>query len=57
MFHTLFFMFASMSIGYILYLIFYWRQMGALVPFEYGVLDAEHIMIILGIVGLILSLL
>ena len=55
MFHSIFCITASCSIGYILYLIFYWRQMGALVPFEYGVLDAEHIMIILAVVGLILS--
>ena len=56
MFRTLFFVSGSISIGYVLYLICYWRHMGALVPLQYGVLDAEHILLILAIVGLILSL-
>ena len=57
LFHTIYFMLASMAVGYVLYLIFYWRQMHALVPFIYGNLDAPHIMLILAIVGLVLSLL
>lgn len=52
---TLFFTTASMSIGYFLYLWFYWRQMHAIVHFEDGMLDAPHIILILGIVGFILS--
>ena len=57
MIHSLLFITASCSIGYVLYLIFYWRQMHALVAFDDGVLDAPHIMLILAIVGFILSLL
>lgn len=57
MYRSLFFIVGSISIGYVLYLFFYWRQMGALVPLQYGVLDAEHILLILAIVGPILSLL
>ena len=56
MYHTIFFVTASVSIGYLLYLFFYWRQMHALVDLENGVLDAPHILLILGIVGFILSL-
>ena len=56
LFHSLFFILASTSIGYILYLIFYWRQMHAIVSFEDGMLDAPHILLILAIVGFILSL-
>lgn len=56
MYHTVFFVTASVSIGYLLYLFFYWRQMHALVDLENGVLDAPHILLILGIVGFILSL-
>ena len=55
MMHTLFFVLAAPSIGYILYTFFYWRQMHALVSFENGVLDAPHIFLILIIVGFILS--
>jgi len=54
--HSLLFITASCSIGYGLYLYFYWRQMHAIVPFEDGVMDAPHIVLILAIVGLILSL-
>jgi len=54
--HSIFFVLASMSIGYVLYLVFYWRQMHAFVPFENGVLDAPHVMLILAIVGFVLSL-
>ena len=57
MFHSIFFICASCSIGYIMYLIFYWRQMHALVPFIHGNIDAPHLMLILAIVGLVLSLL
>ena len=57
MLHTLFFISASVSIGYILYRFFYWRQMHALVPLENGILDAPHILLILGIVGFVLSFL
>ena len=57
MYHTLFFVLASTSIGYILYLFFYWRQMHAIVELENGVLDAPHILLILAIVGLVLSFL
>ena len=57
MYHTLFCVAASTSIGYGLYLLFYWRQMHAIVPLEYGVLDAEHILLILAIVGFVLSFL
>lgn len=49
MYRSLFFIVGSISIGYVLYLFFYWRQMGALVPLQYGVLDAEHILLILAI--------
>ena len=55
MLRTLMFVTASASIGYVLYMFFYWRQMHALVRFEDGVLDAPHIFLILIIVGLILS--
>ena len=55
MLRTLFFTVASASIGYILYLIFYWRQMHAIVEFEAGILDAPHIFLILIIVGFLLS--
>lgn len=57
MIHTLFFVSASVSIGYLLYRFFYWRQMHALVDLENGVLDAPHILLILAIVGLVLSFL
>lgn len=56
-FHSLFFISASISIGYVLYTYFYWQQMHATVWLEDGILDAPHIMLILGIVGFILSLL
>lgn len=56
MYRSLFFIVGSISIGYVLYLFFYWRQMHAFVDFENGVLDAPHILLILGIVGLVLSL-
>ena len=56
MFHTIFFIVASVSIGYLLYEWFYWRQMHALVWLEDGMIDAPHLLMILGIVGLILSL-
>ena len=55
MYRTVFFVVASVSIGYLLYTFFYWRQMHALVSFENGVLDAPHILLILGIVGFLLS--
>ena len=55
MMHTLFYISASVSIGYVLYEFFYFRQMHAHVPLYNGVLDAPHILLILGIVGLILS--
>ena len=57
MFHTVFYITASVSIGYLLYVFFYWRQMHALVDLENGMLDAPHILLILGIVGFILSFL
>ena len=56
MFHSIFFICASVSIGYALYTYFYWRQMHCIVDLEYGNLDAIHILIILAIVGFILSL-
>lgn len=56
LFRSIFFIVASVSIGYILYTIFYWRQMHALVPLDNGILDAPHILLICGIIGLILSL-
>ena len=55
-FHSIFFVLASCSIGYVMYLIFYWRQMHALVPFINGNIDAPHMMLILAIVGFVLSL-
>lgn len=55
MYHTLFFVLASISIGFVLYTFFYWRQMHVIVDFQNGMLDAPHILLILGIVGLILS--
>lgn len=57
LFHSIFFISASVSIGYALYTYFYWRQMHALVPLYNGILDAPHILLICGIIGLILSLL
>ena len=57
MFHALFFTVASGAIGYCLYLFFYWRQMHALVDLENGILDAPHILLILGITGFIISFL
>ncbi len=57
MFRILLFVSASVSIGYVLYRFFYWRQMHALVDLENGVLDAPHILLILGIVGFLLSFL
>jgi len=56
MFHSIFYMCASCSIGYVLYLIFYWRQMHAIVHFVNGMIDAPHMMLILAIVGFVLSL-
>lgn len=56
MYRTIYFILGSMSIGYILYVFFYYRQMNAIVRFSNGVLDAPHIMLILAIVGLVLSL-
>lgn len=56
MFHSIFFISASVTIGYFLYLFFYWRQMHCIVDLEYGNLDAIHILIILVIVGFVLSL-
>lgn len=55
MYHTIFFVLASVSIGFVLYMFFYWRQMHAFVDLENGVLDAPHILLVLGIVGFILS--
>ncbi len=40
MFRVILFVSASVSIGYVLYRFFYWRQMHALVDLENGVLDA-----------------
>ena len=57
MFRVIQFVSASVSIGYVLYRFFYWRQMHALVDLENGVLDAPHILLILGIVGFLLSFL
>ena len=57
MLRTLLFTVAAPSIGYVLYLFFYWRQMHAIVKFENGVFDAPHIFLILIIVGFILSFL
>jgi len=56
MFRTILFALGAASIGYVLYLFFYWRQMHALVPFLNGNLDAPHILLIDLIIGLILSL-
>ncbi len=56
MLRTLFFTVAAPSIGYVLYLYFYWQQMHAIVEFEAGVLDVPHIFLILVIVGFLLSL-
>ena len=47
MMHALFYVSAAVSIGYVLYEFFYFRQMHAYVPLYNGVL--------VGIVGLILS--
>ncbi len=55
MMRTLFFVVAAPSMGYLLYLHFYWKQMHAIVPFEDGVLDVPHIFLILIIVGFVLS--
>ena len=57
LYHSILCILASCSIGYVLMLVFYWRQMGAMVDFKNLVLDAPHILLILAIVGLILSLL
>ena len=56
MIHSIFFILASCSIGYVLYTWFYWRQMHCIVHFVNGNLDAPHILLILAIVGFILSL-
>lgn len=56
MLRTLFFMVTAPTVGYGLYLFFYWRQMHAIVSFEDGVLDVPHIFLILIIVGFLLSL-
>ncbi len=55
MMRTLFFVVAAPSMGYLLYLYFYWKQMHAIVSFEDGVLDVPHIFLILIIVGFVLS--
>ena len=55
LFHSILCILASCAIGYILLLVFYWRQMHAIVDFENLVLDAPHILLILAIIGLILS--
>ena len=55
-YHSLFFIVASVATGFLMYEFFYWRQMHALVWLEDGVLDAPHILLICGIIGLILSL-
>lgn len=55
-YHSIFFITASVALGFILYEFFYWRQMHALVPLENGLLDAPHILLICGIIGLFLSL-
>ncbi len=57
MYRTIFFIVTSVSITYLLYRFFYWRQMHALVDLEDGVLDAIHILLISGIVGFVLSFL
>ena len=56
-FHSIFFVVASVSIGYLLYTYFYWKQMHAIVWLDDGILDAPHILLICGIIGLILSFL
>ena len=56
MIHTLLYISISVSIGYVLYLVFYYMQMHTLVRFENGVIDAPHMLLILIIVGLVLSL-
>ena len=55
MIHTLLFITASMSIGFILWNIIYYHQMHCIVKIQYGILSAVDLMIILGVVGLILS--
>lgn len=55
-FHSIFFIAAAVSIGYLLYTYFYWRQMHAIVWLEDGMMDAPHLLLICGIIGLILSL-
>lgn len=54
-YHSIFFIVASVAIGFLLYELFYWRQMHALVWLEDGVLDAPHILLICAIIGLFLS--
>ena len=54
-YHSLLFVTASVSIGYVLWGLFYWRQMGAIVELDAGLLDAPHILLICGIIGFVLS--
>lgn len=56
MYHTIFFIVASVSMGFLLWEFFYWRQMHALVWLDDGVLDAPHILLICAIIGFVLSL-
>lgn len=56
MYHTIFFIVASVSMGFLLWEFFYWRQMHALVWLDDGMLDAPHILLICAIIGFVLSL-
>lgn len=48
--------FGSMAIGYILYIIIYWKENHCIMRFGHGLLRDDVLLIILPIVGLILSL-
>jgi len=55
-FHSIFFIVTSVTLGYLLWMLFYWRQMHAIVELDAGLLDAPHILLICGIIGFVLSL-
>lgn len=55
MLHTLLYVFGSMSIGYLVYSMLYYKHNHALIRLQGGILSAVDLLIILAIVGLILS--
>ncbi len=55
MFHTLFCIFASMSIGYGIWYAVYWHDNHCMVQWNFGVLDVPTLFKILAVVGFVLS--